>query len=427
MNKKIDVWNYYQRCLAYKEVRNNPIVEQSLVIANDGQRILDDLASVLHKSNVKFEFYLEKKCRDLNWVEKHFSEEVKCYQKRMEKTFFLKLSNHLTRLGTEGEQLLVKKKAEKEYQEVEALMFHYYQLWHFNSFLRIRHPEVGIDALNDREINENQESRVAVYTGSQIASSSSRALHRRVVLQNGIGSLDKAKEWIQIQRQRLKSLIEEDSPQKVNELLQESMNDIKDIIEPHLECCENIVLNLKDNNDAYETSLKVLGDLQNRLKPLLQGGLRLFHPDHITGLNHSEEIWRLITQYSQTYLEKSRSYLGKLQSYQQRLHTYHEQYLLEQEKKLTLSELETRIDKLRESQQEMYHKFVQNFSEMEADLEAKWKQDLANIETRWMQRIENIEKNKRVEVQREDSHNHLNEQETSISDSAEKPINHPSF
>lgn len=117
----------------------------------------------------------------------------------------------------------------------------------------------------------------------------------------------------------------------------------------------------------------------------MQGGLRLFHPDHITGLTYSEEIWRLITQYSQAYLEQSRSYLGKLQSYQQRLLEYHKQYLLEQEKKLTLSELETRIDKLRESQQEMYHKFMQNFSEMEADLEAKWKQDLDGVEARWKQ------------------------------------------
>lgn len=450
MNKKIDVWNYYQRCLAYKEVRqDNSTVEQSLIVANDGQRILDDLASVLHKSNVKFEFYLEKKCRDLNWVEKHFSEEIKRYQKRMEKTFSLKLSNYLTRLGTE-EQLIVKQKAEKEYQQVEAFMFRYYHLWNFKAFCNMRHSEVGIDVVNNRERNENQERRVAVYSdqGTEALSQSSIS-SEPVANKIGIGSLHTAKEWIQVQRQRLKSLIEEDSPQKVKELLQESMNDIKDIIAPHLECCENIVLNMRDNNEVYETSLNVLIDLQNRLKPLLQGGLRLFHPDHVMGLNHSEEIWKLITEYSQAYLEQSRSYLGKLQGYQQRLYAYYEQRLLAQEKILTLSELKTRIDKLRESQQEMYHKFMQNFAEMELDLEAKWTQDLADMETRWkqylvdmeakctqdltdmetrwMQRLENIEKNKRVAVQREDSPNRINEQASSLSDFAEKPINCPSF
>src|SRR5436190_7661994 len=316
MNKKIDVWNYYQRCLAYQEIIQDKLMsEQRLVIASKRWPLLEDLALVLHQSNVKFETYLEKRCRNPKWIEKHFSEEVKRYMQRLKKFFLIKLNKHLKKIEIGEERLALKQQAEKEYQEVEALMFHYYQLWHFNAFLRIRHPEVGIDALNDREINENQESRVAVYTGSQIASSSSRALHRRVVLQNGIGSLDKAKEWIQAQRQHLKSFIEEDSLQKVEELLQINMNEIKNITEPQLKCCETIISNIKGNYEAYDSFLEHLDNLQNQLKPLLQGALHLFHPDHVINLTPSKEILAIITRYSQMYLEQSRFYLGKLKNY----------------------------------------------------------------------------------------------------------------
>ena len=155
MNKKIDVWNYYQRCLAYQEISQDKLrSEQSLVIASERGPILEDLALVLHQSNVKFETYLEKRCRNPKWIEKHFAEEVKRYMQRLKKTFYTKLNKHLKQIKTGEERLALKQQAEKEYQEVEVLMFHYYQLWHFNAFSS-RRSEVGIDVVNDRAINKS--------------------------------------------------------------------------------------------------------------------------------------------------------------------------------------------------------------------------------------------------------------------------------
>jgi hypothetical protein len=273
MNKKIDVLNYYQRCLAYQEISQDKIPEKNLVIASEKSPILEDLGLVLHQSNIKFEAYLEKHCRNPKWIEKHFSEEIKRYMQRLKKTFLTKLNKSLKQINTEGERLAIKQQAEQEYQQVEAFMFRYYHLCRFNAFSRIHNPEIGIDVVNDREISKNKEHRLAVYIGPRSFPSSSRSF-QRISTQNGMGSLDldNAKDWIQSQRESLKLLLEEGSLQKVEGLLQKSLNDIKMITERQLGCCETMVSAIQGKYEDYDVFLEYLDNLQRRLKPLFRGG-----------------------------------------------------------------------------------------------------------------------------------------------------------
>lgn len=95
MNKKIDVWNYYQRCLAYQAVRPEKLAPRSRVIANKSALLLDELGLGLHQFNAKFEMYLEKRCHSPNWKEKHFLKEIKDYKQRLKETFLTKLNKSL--------------------------------------------------------------------------------------------------------------------------------------------------------------------------------------------------------------------------------------------------------------------------------------------------------------------------------------------
>lgn len=390
MNKKIDVWNYYQRCLAYQEIlQGKPKLERSLAITNESQFLLKNLALVLHKSNVKFEGYLEKNCRNPKWIEKYFLEAVRCYKQQLQSTFSIKLNKYLKHINTEGERLALIQQAEKEYQQVEELMFHYYQRWHIYAFSSLRSPEIGIDVINDSEANKNQERRIAVYTGSSTSTSSLRTFHRRDVLQNVIGSLDKAKEWIQTQRERLKLFIEEGSPKKVKELLQSSLNEIKNITEPQLKCCEIIILNIEENHEPYDTFLEHLDKLQDQLKPLLQGGLLLFHSDHVLNLTHSQEIWDIITQYGQIYLEQSRYYFDTLKNYHQRIRKFYNQHLQKQQALEERAEIAIRIQKLEQSIIELDKQLKEDSEKFRAKMEVRFEQDkiemLAGMEAKRIQ------------------------------------------
>jgi hypothetical protein len=472
MNKKIDVWNYYQRCVAYQKIsQDKPIPEQSLVIASESRPILEDLGLVLHQSNVKFETYLEKRCRNLQWVEKYFSEEVKRYMQRLKKTFATKLSKHLKRIETEGERLAIKQQVEKEYQQVEALMFHYYHLWRCNTFSSLPHPnaepEVGIDVAHNENVTSNPERSIAIYRRSQNVSSPSQSVEsQRVIRQTGIASLNDAKEWIQAQRQCLNSLIEEGSLQKVEALLQTSLNEIKTITELHLDPCGTTLFNIQGKHQEYDVFLECLDDLQRRLKPLLQGGLRLFHPDHVMNLTHSQAMWEMITRYSQFYLEQSRYYLDSLKNYHLRIEDlYHQsqQQLQRQQELQDWSDLARRIQELGQSIKELEQSFkeldkkrtedIERFQERlyakleqdKAEIRAVFEQNKAKIRTELEQdkaernaKLEEIEAKIRTQIKtkfeqgiekanKNADDTHINEQATSISDSAEKLINRLSF
>ncbi len=442
MNKKIDVWNYYQRCLAYQKISQDKLrSEQSLVIASERRPILEDLALVLHQSNVKFETYLEKRCRNPKWVEKHFSEEVKRYMQHLKKIFYTKLNKHLKQIETGEERLALKQQAEKEYQQVEAFMFDYHQLWHFNAFFSHRF-EIGVDVVNDREINKNQERRVANYTRPQTISSLLTPIHR-MVAQAGIGSLHEAKKWIQAQRERLKLLLEEGSLQKVEELLQTSLNDIKTITELYLGYCETKLSNIQGRHEAYDDFIEYLDDLQRRLKPLLQGGMLLFHPDHMRNLTHSQEMWEMITRYSQSYLEQSRYYLDSLKNYHLRieeLYRYSRQELQRQQALRDWSDLARRIQDLGQSINELEQSFKELDKKRTEDTKKFWE---GMYTQREQDKVETDAKLKEVEAEictflkaklekgiekgKNSDDNYVNEEATSISDSAEEPINRPSF
>jgi len=120
MNKKIDVWNYYQRCLAYQAVRPDKLAPRSSVIENKSARLLNELGLGLHQFNAKFEMYLEKRCYNPTWNEKHFFKAIKDYKLRLRKIFLTKLNKSLKQIKTEENRFALKQQAEQEYQQVEA-------------------------------------------------------------------------------------------------------------------------------------------------------------------------------------------------------------------------------------------------------------------------------------------------------------------
>lgn len=93
-------------------MRPDKLEQQSLVIASKNRLLLNELALVLHQSNVKFEMYLEKRCRNPKWIEKHFLKAIKEYKQRLKKTFLAKLNKSLKKIETEGDRFALKQHAE---------------------------------------------------------------------------------------------------------------------------------------------------------------------------------------------------------------------------------------------------------------------------------------------------------------------------
>lgn len=361
MSKKIDVWNYYQRCLAYQEIhRNNLRSESNLVTADKRTSILEKLGLVLYQANIKFEAYLEKNCRHFKWNEKFFLEEAERYQLRQRKVFSVKLNKYLKQLASKGEQTILRQQAEEEYQQVEAIMFHYHRLY-FNALCRVG-PEIK---KSNQKKEENTDRRVELYNGSSSVSTFSQSSDRTIDLQNETGSFKDVEKWLQTQRFYLKSLIQKNSPEEVEALLQTSLNVIKNIIELPLGCCENLMLSIEGNYKEYDSFLEYLGSLQNQLKPLLREGLRLFHPDHVINLTHSEKIWSLITHYSQAYIEQSRFYLQRLKNYHLHIEKSCNQYLQKQQALQERAEIKIEILKLKQT-------LIELSKEWEEDRKKSW-------------------------------------------------------
>lgn len=398
MNKKIDVWNYYQRCLAYQATRPDKL-EQDNFIVSKSKPLFDELGLVLHQSNVEFETYLEKRCRNPKWVEKHFLKEIKAYRKRIKKIFLSKLNKFLQQIKTEGDRFILKQQAEQEFQQVEAFMFHYHGLWLNSLFPRITPSngrfEVGTNVIQNGNLSQNTELSLADNNCSQTISSSPSAVPRIATYQTDI-SLHRSKEWIRVQREQLKLLLKEGSLQKVEELLQTGLNDIKMITELHLGFCDTMLSDVQDKQRAYHKFLNYLDNLQRQLKPLLQGGMLLFHPDHVLNLTHSQAMKELITRYSQAYLEQSRYYLDSLKNYHLRIE---ELYLLDQQKlqrqqlPSEWSDLVQRIQELSQSIKELKQSF-KDFAKELREIEAKRAQDKQAMEAQRNQDIKAQERYK---------------------------------
>jgi chromosome segregation ATPase len=173
-------------------------------------------------------------------------------------------------------------------------------------------------------------------------------------------SLRGAKEWIQSQRECLKLLLEEGSLEKVEALLQSSLDEIKEITEFYLGTCETRMYHIQGKHEAYDGFSKHLNNLQGRLKTLLQGGMLLFHPDHTMSLTHSQAMWDLLTRYSQSYLDQSRCYLDRFKNYYLRLEALcqHSQQELQRQQSLgDWSELARGIQELGESLKDLEQSF----------------------------------------------------------------------
>ncbi|WP_010598054.1 hypothetical protein [Rickettsiella massiliensis] len=224
MNKKIDVWNYYQRCLAYQAVRPDHLEQASVVMPSAHTSFFNKLALCLYQYHVRFETYLEKYLHHPQWTEQHFLEEIKAHLPQLDKIFLTKLSKYLKNIEKEGERFALKQQAEQEYQQVKVIMFRYYHQRLTNFFSQPLPgnliPERANEVIQDEEwedlekdvLEPNLESdrayvMVVVPDSSQPVSSSSPLPVPREEHKNEINSLGEATERIKEQRQCLESLV----------------------------------------------------------------------------------------------------------------------------------------------------------------------------------------------------------------------------
>ena len=384
MKKKIDVWNYYQRCLAYQAVR--PDVLESVTYSSKHLALFNELGLCFYKFTKKFETQVEKRCRNPQWMKKHFAKEIKTYQQQLKKTFLIQLNKSLKKIPRNEPKHRLKQQAQQEYQQLEGFMLRYYHQWLSDFFSRLPQPlvpEVNHDRTQPQN-RPNSENHLAVY--HEPAGSSAQQTFLSSDHETQIHSLHNIQEWINQQRQRLTLFVEKDSLQKVEALLQSSLNEIKNITELHLGYCEMMLSNIQDQPQTYDAFLQYLDNLQRRLKPLLQSGILLFHPDHIQHLGPSPAMWNLIGRFSQFYLEQNRYYLDKFKNYHQRIEAFCQQPHLQQTYSNLIGQLRELEEKLKQLQQffkefnNELNKFNERWTKDKAELEAQRERDKTELE-----------------------------------------------
>jgi hypothetical protein len=416
MNKKIDVWNYYQRCAAYQAVRPDHLEPSS--VSSENKSFFNELALCLYQANVKLETYLEQRCRDPKWIEEHYSEEIESYKQRLKDTFITKLHKSLKKIKAEDEPDTLKKQAEQDYQQVEALMLDYYRqrlnnsylyqenLIHKNAAEVIQDEEWVVieDEVLEESLEPDRESVMVVApSSSQTAPSSSPLLAPREIPQIDISSLRDATEWIKKQRPCLNSLIEKGSLQEVEDLLQASFDKIKALTELHVRCCETQLFEIKRKPKDYGIFLKYIDDLQKELKPLLQRGMLLFHPDHVISSTSSQAMRDLICRYSQSYIEQNRYYLNKFKNYPLRIEEFYKHSQTGFHRKYSAEWLDIirRIEKLRkinEDLEQSLKEFDNKLNKFATQI-AKNKEKLKEIEATQLQDQEKLKEIEATQLQ----------------------------
>lgn len=196
MKKKIDVWHYYQWCLAYQAIRPLQLNQNPALKVNGKSLVTNQLALALHQSTVKFERYLEKRWRHSNWPARQGLQEINHYKQHLKKTFSKTLKKVLKKITLEKERCYLKEQAEREYQQVEKLMLRYFQQ-RMNYFYPKEQPapavELGVDAIEEQI--QADLVPVSCAAGQTAASSSLPQLSRDVNQQQPrIGSIYVAKE-----------------------------------------------------------------------------------------------------------------------------------------------------------------------------------------------------------------------------------------
>lgn len=300
IDSKIVIWSYYKRCLSFRIIhKENPTLEQSLMIYEPKQPLVSQLINKLKQDNLLLENHLERYSGNAQWIKKNLSLLLAKHEKKRQQFFLSLLNKHLKELPTTYDQKSVRKKLEEEYQELEKMLRKYIQ----NSYNPINQQE---STLPIEEIEENP-NRDLVYVGPTPVIEKKENPDFDSDLSCSMSSIN---EWLTLKRQTIKELLKEESPpyEVIQSLLEKSLRSLQLLIEPQLTSYESVAKEVRCRRVNHKEALEWSEFLQNRLTYFFRHSGLLFHPDKSDGNENiriiKTELFKEFQQFAEDSLER---------------------------------------------------------------------------------------------------------------------------
>jgi hypothetical protein len=377
IESKITIWSYYQRCLSFREVqRQNPQIDQRLIIYTPEQSLVSVLVKGLNKDNLAFENYLEKNSGNLRWMQNNFNSILNKYEKKRENLFLNRMEKELKKLPENANRDLARRKATKEYQQVEKIMKAYLQIWFQNTFYQ-RESSTRIEVT----------SNALVYVGPAVVAE--RPINPSLGSDPSC-SMYMIADWVRLKRQTIETMLQAERPDyaSMQFLLEQSLNSLRLLIEPQLQSYQGLADEVRWQRINYKEAVQRSEALHARLNSFFHSSSLLFHPDKSFG---NEELRKILTelfkQFHQLAEASSEEFIKGIQV----LKSCIPQWKFELDKILEETERDRRefremfyqtIANLKAERATCKEEFETTHAQDKADLEAKRAQDKADLEAK---------------------------------------------
>ena len=296
VDSKIIVWSYYKRCLSFRIIyKENPVLEQRLIVYDPEQHLISQLIYKLKQDNRSLESRLERYSGNSKWIKKNLGLLLAKHEKKRQQFFIRLLNKHLKGLPAEYDSESVRKKLEQEYQELEKMLRNYIE----NSCQESTQP------------TEENPNRELVYVGpAEIPKRTVSSTATTTDLSCSVGHVNS---WVSSIRKEIEKMLEEKPPiyEDIQFLLSDSLKNLKLLIQPHLKNYQDLVDEARINGVQPSEGIKWLKFLENRLSALtnfFRSSVLLFHPDKSHGDKNirliKTELFKEFQQFAENSLEK---------------------------------------------------------------------------------------------------------------------------
>jgi hypothetical protein len=278
IHRKRKAYAYYQRCLAFgKAQKQHPYMVSAFKGSGRERAILLELVAWLDRDIRQCEKILEKHAGDLNWLPSRFTPILSRYEQKTEQRLLKYMDKKLKKLP------MVRSRIKKEYPELGEFMRDYLLSGLFP-------PEQGsadndgatassgaYEATEDSLVSDNQE---LVYLGPTVAARNTLGMYPFGAA--CLDDMDSVGDWVSVQREAVASLLGKGRPEayiEIKVLLEHSLNSIRMLIAPKMECYQQLIQKAKQGKVEFEVAIEHSEDLQPRLMRFFRSSALLFHPD----------------------------------------------------------------------------------------------------------------------------------------------------
>jgi hypothetical protein len=303
IHHKRKAYAYYQRCLAFSEVRKQQGHTVSAFKGSGRERaILLELVTWLDRDIRQCEKILEKRAGDLNWLKNRFTPILSQYEQKTKQRLLKYMDKKLKKLP------VVRSRIKKEYQELGKFMRDYLLSGLFPPEQGSAHNDGATassgayEATEHRVVSDNQE---LVYVGPEVVAGNT--LRMCPMGKTDLGHMKAVVPWVKLKREEIASLLKEGRPDayiEIDTLLRESLKNIKELVASQIEDYQQLINQARQGNVECEEAIKCSEDLQLRLISIFRNSVLLFHPDQSSG---NEDLSRIKTELFKEFNRLSES------------------------------------------------------------------------------------------------------------------------